>query len=219
MSSIIKLAPYAYLAKRNGGSTMYDLVVLVPVDAYGDTDLSNVVPVKPSGSTRITIAYTSNSNSAAVPYRVKHWAIDSNGTYLDLEIKGDNSVNRSTIVSFADADTETATVSNQMQTLAPYLFSKMETVGSTRCLQISSIVLFDNGLGVQSESLAFALNGMVHGITPGNGNASADPHAFAINQNVTAALVPNVPFIFESTVAASTGKPPRKVKLRSTWVP
>lgn len=217
MSNITRLAPYAYLAKRSGSNTMYDLLLLVPVDSAGDTDLSNVSAVKPGG-TRITIDYTTNGSNAGVPYRVKHWAIDSDGTYLDLEIQGDNDPDRSLIIAFSDADTEQAVVSNQMQTCAPYLFVKVETVGSLKYLQPSCIVLFDSGLGALTEEIIFATNSSTLTFTLGTSGTTTTPSSFVINQNLKALLTANQQYTFEGNIAAHSGsnKPDRKTKLKVT---
>ncbi|MBC7775034.1 MAG: hypothetical protein H7246_06300 [Phycisphaerae bacterium] len=216
MSNIIKLAPYAYLAKRNG-SNMHDLLLLVPVDTSGDTDLSNVSATK--SGTRVSINYVTNSNSTNVPYRFKHFEIDSEGRYVDIEIKGDNNADRAILLEFGDADTEPATVSNQIQTCAPYLFSKIETVGNLKYIQPSCIILFDGGLGVQSETIIFASDSCVPTISLGNNNATTDPTMFVINQNVKAILTPNQEYTFEGNVAgnSSYNKPPRKHKTRLIW--
>jgi hypothetical protein len=215
MANISRLAPYVYLAKRSG-STVYDLLLLVPVDANGDTDLSNVTPVKPSGSTRVTVSYMTNGNNAGTLYRFKHWAIDSEGTYLDIEVKGDNSADKSIVVKFADADTEPASVSNQMQTCAPYIFAKKETVGNDHFALPSCIVIFDSSLGVQSESVIFATDGCNPTYTMGTGTTNTDPTKFVVNQKVKSKLVLNVEFTFEATVEAypALSKPPRGVKNR-----
>lgn len=219
MSTMIKFAPYAYLAKRSGNNTLYDLLLIVPVDTTGDTDLSNVTPVK-SGGTRITIDYTTTGTGTNVLYRFKHLTIDSDGTYLDLEIQGDNNADRTTLVTFADADTEPATVTNQYQTCAPYLFVKKETVSSSqKFTHPSCIILFDAGLGAQSESLIFDVNGCLLTFTLGNNGVTTDPSKFAINQNIKAAIVSNGTHIFEAIVAGNNylAKPPRKSKLKMYW--
>jgi len=212
---ITRLAPYVYLAKRSGAGTMYDLLLLVPVDASGDTDLSNVNAVKPGG-TRITIDYTTTGSAANALYRFKHWAIDSDGTYLDIEIQGDNNADRTTVVAFADADTEQATVSSQMQTCAPYIFAKVETVGTTKYIHPSCIVLFDAGLGALSESVIFATDSCTITHTLGNNGVITDPTKFAINQNLKAVLVANQTFLFEGNVAGNSNysKPPRSAKVK-----
>lgn len=217
MSNIIKFAPYVYLAKRGGG-TVYDLLLLVPVDASGDTNLSNVTAVKPGG-TRITIDYTTTGTAANAPYRFKHWVIDSEGTYLDIEIQGDNNADRTIIVAFADADTEPATVSSQVQTCAPYLFAKVETVGTDIFVRPSCIILFDNGLGVQSESIVFETNGCKPTFTLGNSSATTLPTKFVINQDIKIEMVANGQYTFEGNVAEnnSYNKPPRKHKVKVYW--
>lgn len=218
MSNIIRLAPYAYLAKRSGGGTLYDLLVLIPVDANGDTDLSNVNPVKRGGTT-ITIDYTTTGSAAGVTYRPKHWLIDSEGTYLNIEIQGDNSADRTNVVVFADADTEQAVITNQQQTCAPYLFAKIETVGSQKFVLPSCIVLFDNGIGVQSESIIFAAHSCSPTFILGNSNAATDPTTFAINKSVKAKLTQGETYTFEVDVPENTSlnKPPRKHKTKVIW--
>lgn len=218
MSNVTRLAPYAYLAKRSGSNTLYDLLLLVPVDANGDTDLSNVTPVKPGG-TRVRITYTTNSNAANATYRSRHWVIDSDGSYLDIEIKGDNDADKTTVIAFADADTEQASVSDEKQTCAPHLFAKMETVGTDKFVQMSCIVLFDSGLGAQSESVIFAPNSCKPSFTLGNSSATTDPGLFVINQSIKAALTPNTPYTFEGTVEENTShsKPPRKHVIKIVW--
>ena len=215
MSNIIKLAPYAYLAKRSGSGTLYDLLLLVSVDASGDTDLSSVSTIKQRG-TRITIDYATSTSAANVSYRYKHWQIDSEGTYLDIEIQGDNNAERTTVLTFADADNEQATVSSQMQTCAPYLFVKIETVGMFKYIRPSCIVLFDAGLGAQSESFIFAPHSCTHTITLGNSGVTTDPTTFAINQNLKSLLTANQEYAFEGNTSAysSYAKPPRKGKIR-----
>jgi len=212
---ITRLAPYVYLAKRSGASTMYDLLLLVPVDASGDTDLSNVAAVKPGG-TRITIDYTTTGTAANALYRFKHWAIDSDGTYLDIEIQGDNNADRSTVVAFADADTEQATVSSQMQTCAPYIFAKVETVGTTKYIHPSCIVLFDAGIGALNESIIFAPHSCKLTFTLGSNGVTTDPSKFAINQGIKAVITTNQEYIFEGIIAANSSysKPPRSAKVK-----
>ncbi len=217
MSNIIRLAPYAYLAKRSSG-TVHDLLLLVPVDTSGDTDLSNVSPTK--SGTRVSINYATNSNSANAPYRFKHFEIDSEGRYLDIEIKGDNNADRSTLLEFADADTELATVSNQMQTCAPYMFVKKETASSTeKYAHPSCIVLFDGSLGAQAEALVFNADGCLLTFTLGNSSVTTDPNQFVINQSIKRAIIPNGMHTFESNVAGNSGlaKPPRKNKVKVLW--
>lgn len=218
MSNISKLAPYAYLAKRNG-STVHDLLLLVPVDASGgDTDLSNVNPSK--SGTRVSISYTTNGNAANALYRFKHFEIDSEGRYVDIEIKGDNQADRSILLNFADADTEPATVSNQMQTCAPYLFAKKETVsGTEKYAHPSCIVVFDGNLGAQSETLMFHQDGCVLTFTLGNTNITTDPNQFAINKNLKAAIVTDGSHTFEGNVAGNSAfsKPPRKARINKDW--
>lgn len=216
MSNITRLAPYAYLAKRSGNNTLYDLLLLVPVDASGDTDLSNVAAVKPGGTTRITIDYPTNGNNAGTPYRFKHFEIDSDGTYIDIEIQGNNSAVLTTVLAFADADTEQAVVSSQMQTCAPYIFTKIETVGNQKYLQPSCIILFDNGLGAQSEAIIFATNKCTLNFTLGNNSATTAPTSFLINQDIKTLLTANQEFTFEVNIAANSSysKPPRKVKAK-----
>jgi hypothetical protein len=211
MSYITRLAPYAYLAKRSGNNTLYDLLLLVPVDASGDTDLSNVSAVKPNGTTRITINYATNGSNAGTLYRFKHFQIDSDGTYLDIEIKGNNSADLTSLLAFADADTVEAVVSSQMQTCAPYLFAKIETVGSLKYLQPSCIILFDGGLGAQSEAIIFATNKCTLNFTLGNSSATTSPASFAINQDIKALLTSNQEYTFEVNIAANSSyaKPPR----------
>lgn len=218
MANIIKFAPYAYLAKRSGNDTLYDLLLLVPVDATGDTDLSNVSAVKPGG-TRITIDYATTSSAANVLYRFKHWVIDSEGTYVDIEIQGDNNADRTMVVAFANADTEPASVSSQMQTCAPYLFARIEATGNLRHLQMSCIVLFDAGLGQQSEAIVFANDSCTQTIELGSNNVTTDPAKFVINQNVKAALTRNQIYTFEGNVAGNNNynKPPRKHKTEVLW--
>ncbi|MFN0176047.1 MAG: hypothetical protein ACKVU0_15455 [Saprospiraceae bacterium] len=210
MSNINKFAPYAYLAKR-GGSTLYDLLLLVPVDASGDTNLSSVTPVKPGG-TQIKIDYTTTGIAANEPYRFKHWVIDSEGTYLDIKIQGNNSADLTTVLAFADADTELATVIDQIQTCAPYLSYKIETVGSQKLIRLSCIIKFDGGLGVQSEVIVFTPNSASATFTLENGSPTTDPTKFAINQTENAALTPNQTYTFVATILANVnaGKPPRK---------
>ncbi|MDO8366996.1 MAG: hypothetical protein Q7T20_09380 [Saprospiraceae bacterium] len=216
MSNITRLAPYAYLAKRSGSNTLYDLLLLVPVDASGDTNLSNVSADKPGGTTRITIDYATNGSNAGTLYRFKHFEIDSDGTYLDIEIQGNNSADLTTVLAFADADTEQAVVSSQMQTCAPYIFTKIETVGSLNYLLPSCIVIFDSGLGAQSEAIISATNKCTLNFTLGNSGATTAPTSFLINQDIKAFLTTNQEFTFEVNIAAndSFSKPPRKGKVK-----
>ncbi len=218
MSNIIRLAPYAYLAKRSGGGTLYDLLVLIPVDANGDTDLSNVNPVKRGGTT-ITIDYTTTGSAAGVAYRFKHWLIDSEGTYENIEIQGDNNADRTTVVVFDDADLEQAVITNQQQTCAPYLFAQIETVGSQKFVLPSCIMLFDNGIGVQSETIIFASHSCSPTFNLGNSNAATDPTTFTINKSVKGKLTQGVEYTFEVDVPESTSlnKPPRKAIRKVFW--
>lgn len=147
MSNIIRLAPYAYLAKRSGNNSLYDLLLLVPVDLNGDTDLSNVTPVEPGGP-YITINYSTSGNAANVPYRFKYFQIDNDQNYDGIKIQGDNNEGRSIVLAFTDADTQAATVTNQYQTCAPYLFIEKELVNNVGYAKPSCIVLFDPGLGL-----------------------------------------------------------------------
>lgn len=220
MSNILRLAPYAYLAKRSGGGSVYDLLLLVPVDSSGDTDLSNLTAVKPPRETRVTIDYTTTNSAANVPYRFKHFVIDSdNGAYVDIKIRGDNNDGLSNIIAFADADTEPATVSNQQQTCAPYLFAKIETAGNVKFVHPSCVVLFDTGIGMQSESIVFAPHSCTPTLALGNSNATTDPTLFAINLDIKALLTINQVYTFEVNVSGNTnlGKPPRKNKVKVLW--
>lgn len=115
--------PYAYLVKRKGRDTMYDLLLLVSVDSAGDTDLSKVGALK-CGGTRIKIDYTTNGSNSGVPYRLKHMEIDSEGTYLDIEIQGDGSPDRVLVIAFSEADTDPAVIINSMQPGGPLLLIK-----------------------------------------------------------------------------------------------
>lgn len=217
MSNITRLAPYAYLAKRSG-STVHDLLLLVPVDTSNDTDLSSISPTK--SGTRVSINYVTNSNSANVLYRFRHFEIDSEGRYVDIEIKGDNNADLTTVVAFADADTEPAIVSNQIQTCAPYLYLKTETAGTTKYAQSSCIILFESGLGASNEAIIFAVNSCTPTFSLGNsGSLVTDPNKFAINQNLKVVLTPNQEYTFEGNVAGNTNlaKPPRKGKARMMW--
>jgi hypothetical protein len=219
MGNIIRLAPYAYLAKRNGNGTIYDLLLLVPVGASGDTDLGNVSPVKGNGN-KITIDYTTSNSATSALYRAKHWEIDSDGTYLYLEIQGDDRADRTLFLAFEDADTEPATVSNAQQTCAPYLFAKKESAGNVNVVHPSCIILFDPGLGLYQEEIIFASNVCSPVVTLGNTNGIiTDPTKFVINQQVKAIVASNQVFTFEGTVAESPGnnKPPRKMKVKLNW--
>ncbi|MFN0214112.1 MAG: hypothetical protein ACKVT2_07635 [Saprospiraceae bacterium] len=217
MSNLIKLAPYAYLTKKSTGATLYDLLLLVPVDASGDTDLSNVNPVKPAG-TRITIDYTTNGSNAGTLYRFKHFEIDSNGTYLDVQIRGNNSTELTTVLAFADADNVPASVVGQMQTCAPYLFANIETVGTSNYIRPSCIILFDILLGAVNESIIFAPNSCTLSYTLGNVGITTDPTKFAINQPLKAVITANQEYVFDVGVEGNInlGKPPRKGKTRKT---
>jgi hypothetical protein len=215
MSNISKLAPYAYLAKRSGNNSLYDLLLLIPVDMAGDVD-QNSFSVSTSG-TRITVNYTTNSNATTASYRYKHLEINSNnGAFVDLMIKGDNNSDRSILLLFADADTQPATVSNDMQTCAPYVFIKSEAVSTQQYCRPSCIVLFDAGLGALNEEIAFSANSCDLTFTIGNSGVTTDPSKFAINQNIKALLTPNEAFVFEGNVAANSSysKPPRTSKAK-----
>lgn len=221
MSNITRLAPYAYMARRSANSNLYDLLLLIPVDATGDTDLSSVTAVKQSGSTRITVNYATNTNAATVPHRLKHLVIDREGTtYLDVEIKGDNLSERSTILTFLDADTAPVSVTNNMQTCAPYLFAKIEVAGNQRYIQPSCIVLFDPGLGSLVETNIFASNTCSTGFTLGsNGGVVTDPSKFVINQHLKAVLTQGQVYTFEAVVNenSSENKPPRRGTRKLIW--
>lgn len=216
MSNIIKLAPYAYLAKRSGSNTLYDLLLLVPVDLNGDTDLSNVTVVKPGG-TRMTIDYSTNGNAATVPYRFKHLQIDTDGTYLDIEIQGDNNTDRTTLLVFSEADQMQATVTSQYQTCAPYVFIKKETVSNTeKYAHPSCIVLFDAGIGAQTESIVFGTDTCTLTFNLGTSGVSTDPSKFAINQDIKAAIIANGVHTFDGNVKGLS-KPPRKQITKMYW--
>lgn len=215
MGNISKLAPYAYLAKRSGNNSLYDLLLAIPVDTAGDVD-QNSFSVSTSG-TRITVSYTTNSNATTPQNRYKHLEINSNnGAFVDLLIKGDNQADRSILLLLADADTQPATVSNEMQTCAPYVFVKTETVSTQKYGRPSCIILFDAGLGSLDEAIAFSANSCDLTFTLGNSGVTTDPSKFAINQNIKALLTPNMEFVFEGNVAASSSysKPPRKSKTK-----
>ncbi|MDX1910523.1 MAG: hypothetical protein SFV22_03505 [Saprospiraceae bacterium] len=219
MGNIIRLAPYAYLAKRNGNGNIYDLLLLVPVGASGDTDLSNIQPVK-TGGNKITVDYTTSNSATNALYRVRHWEIDSEGRYQYIQIQGDERSDRTVVLAFEDADDEPAMVSNQQQTCAPYLFVKVESVGNTDFAHPSCIILFDPGLGLYHEDIIFATNTCAPTVTLGsNGGVITDPSRFVINQHVKAKLIPNQTFIFEGTVAGNSNynKPPRKTKVKVNW--
>lgn len=219
MGNIIRLAPYAYLAKRNGNGTIYDLLMLVPVGASGDTDLNDVEPVKAGGS-KIKIDYETSNTATNALYRVKHWEIDSEGRYLYIEIQGDERADRTVVLAFEDADDEPVTVSNQQQTCAPYLFVKVETVGSVSFAHPSCIILFDPGLGLYDEDIIFASNACSPTVTLGNnGGVITDPTRFIINQHVKAKLTPNQVFTFEGIVEGNSNynKPPRRTKVKVNW--
>lgn len=215
MSNLIQLAPYAYMAKRSGSNDLYDLLLLVPVGSTGDTNLSGVTAVKPGG-TRMTIDYTTTSSAASVLYRFKHFVIDSEGTYEDIEIQGDNSADRTLLIAFEDADTEPATVVSEMQTCAPYIFLKKEVSGTTKLVRPSCVVLFDGTLGVQGESITFAAHSCNLDFTLGHSGVTTNPPAFLINQNINAVLTPAIEYTFEVDIAgnSSYNKPPRKHKVK-----
>jgi hypothetical protein len=217
MSNIIQLAPYAYMAKRSGSNDLYDLLLLVPVGSTGDTNLSNVTAVKPGG-TRITIDYSTTGSAANVPYRFKHFVIDSEGKYEDIKIQGDNNSDRTLLIAFDDADTEPATVVSDMQTCAPYIFVKKEVSGTTKFVHPSCVVLFDGTLGIQSESITFAAHSCNLDFTLGHSSITTNPPAFLINQNLNAVLTPSVEYTFEVDIAGNSNynKPPRKHKVKVT---
>ncbi len=218
MSNISKLAPYAYLAKRSGNNSLYDLLLLIPVDMAGDVD-QNSFSVSTSG-TRIAVNYTTNSNATTASYRYKHLEINSNnGAFVDLLIKGDNNADRSTLLTFALADTEPATISNEMQTCAPYVYLKIDATGTQKYIHPSCIVLFDAGLGAQSESLVFGANSCTQIFVLGNTGVTTDPSKFTLNQNLKVEVNLNQDYTFDGNVAASStySKPPRKNRTKPAW--
>lgn len=219
MSNIIRLAPYAYLARRSEESTLYDLLLLVPVDNAGDTNLNNVTPVK-AGGTRITINYSTSGSPANALYRFKHFVIDSEDKYEDIEIKGNNSADLTTVVEFSEADDQEASVTNEYQTCAPYLFVKKETVSSTeKFAHPSCIVIFDPGLGALTEALVFRPDDCALNFTLGNSGVVTDPTKFAINQSIKAEITYNGVHELEVFIDGNSyfAKPPRRHKLKMHW--
>lgn len=196
---------------------MYDLLVLVPVDLVRDTDLSAINPVK--NGTRITITYTTIGQGTTAAYRFRHWEIDTEGTYVDLEIRGDNMPERSQVLAFTDADTEPATVSGQMQTCAPYLFGRVEMVAGVPFIHPSCIILFDPGLGSLTESLNFAPNKGTINFTLGSNGVTTDPSKFAINQQLNITPANGLPYTIEAVIAAypAAAKPPRRSNKKLNW--
>lgn len=219
MSNITKIAPYVYLAKRSSSGTIYDLYLLVPVSSRKTVDLTNVQPEAAAGA-RIFISYTSSGANLSEPapkYAFKHWEIDSEGAYVDIHIQGDDSDDFTTIVTFADADTEPATSTNDQHTFAPYLFIGRKTEGGHMYFCPSTIVLFEGDAGAQSEALTFSNNGSSHEITPGDsGDLVTAAENFAVNQDVRHEIS-GTTYTFDGTVTAALAKPIRKGKIRNMW--
>jgi len=92
----------------------------------------------------------------------------------------------------------------------------MEKGRNENCIHPRCIIVFDSGLGVQSETIVFGSNNCYPTFTLGNGSTTTDPTKLAINQNVKAALNPNQTYIFDTSVLANSsyGKPPRKSKIK-----
>lgn len=219
MSSINKHAPYAYLAKRVGNNYLYDLYLLVPVGSTGDTDLSNV-SVQKVTDTRFKIDYSTTTSAASVPYRFKHWEIDTEqGDFKEIEIQGDNNASRRIVLAFYDADTQAATSSNDQHTCAPYLNAKVETTGSAAFVHMSCVVLFESGQVLQNESIIFGTNKCEPKLTLGNGSTTPDISKLLINQDVKAKLVYNEVYAIEAdlTDTSNLSKPPRKNKVKVLW--
>jgi len=225
MSNITKIAPYAYLAKRNTSSgTVFDLYLLVPVDARTTVNLENVQPVKGPGD-RIFISYASSSTEfmeALSQYQFRHWEIDSEGTYVDIQIQGNGDENLTTVMAFEDADSESAEPTSAAPdhcTFAPYLFVGMELADDHLYLRPSSIVLFEGSAGAESQSLTFSGGTSLYTLTPGEGGALiTSPESFTVNQDIRHEIsVP--PYIFEGIIDELTAapKPIRKGKTRKMW--
>lgn len=219
MSNITKLAPYAYLAKRNASGTIYDLFLLVPVDSRKTVDLSNVQPVKGSGS-RVFISYTSldpDPNAPATLYKFKHFEIDSEGIYADILLQGDNSDELTTLIAFDDSDTEPSNSNNDQHSFAPYLFIKKVQEDGHNYFCPSSIVFFEGSAGSQSESLTVTTAGSTHTLTPGD-NSTNNPDYFTVNQDVRHEI-PGFLYTFSGEVNAytSANKPIRKGKVKRIW--
>lgn len=213
MSTINRLAPYAYLAKRGGNNDLYDLYLLVPVDGSGDTDLSEV-SVKELTETRLGIDYATTNTAANVPYRFKHIEIDKGKDVLDILIQGDNDPDRMIVLTFDDADTQEKTSTTDSHTCAPYVSTWVEVSGAEAFVHMSCIVLFEGNIGIQSESIIFAPNSCRPTIALGNSNVTTEPEDFVINQDLKAVLTANQLYEFEVEVAgnSSLNKPPRKNK-------
>lgn len=221
MSNLRKIAPYVYLAKQSGAGTEYDLYLLVPEDARKTVNL-NVQPVKGPGN-RIFISYNSVEPAALEPmsgFKCKHWEIDSEGTYVDILIQGDNSEELSTLVAFADADPEPATSTNDKHTFAPYLYIGTEMDGEHFYFRPSNIVLFEVNTGAIGEGLTFSGSVSEHTLTPGdNGTIITNPENFAVNQSVRHEIS-GTTYTFGGTVNeyASLNKPIRKAKTKKIWI-
>ncbi|MBN8680557.1 MAG: hypothetical protein J0M29_20200 [Chitinophagales bacterium] len=215
MHGIYKIKLYPVVLAR--WNTLYDLLVMVPVDLLRDTDLTTVNPVK-SGS-RVTIHYATTSLGTTAPYRFRHWEIDSEGTYLDIEIRGDNLPERSQVLAFADADLESATVTWQMQTCAPYLFGRVEMVAGVPLVHPSCIILFDPGLGSLTENINFAPNKTTINFNMGNNGVITDPAKFTINRQLQITPGDGLPYNIEAAIAAfpAAAKPPRRSTRRVVW--
>lgn len=222
MVNIKKLAPYVYLAKKNGTETLYNLFLLVPVDSRRTVDLDNVQPVKGPGN-RIFIQYNSTEpDTEGLPslYKYKHWEIDSeDANYADILIKGDDNDELTNLVAFADADTEPATSTEQKHTFAPYLFIGTETEGEHLYCRPSGIVLFEGNAGMENDGLTISDNFSEYKLTPGEAGTDAEnPENFAINRNVRHKTAESV-YTFGSTVEAyaALDKPIRKGKVKKLW--
>lgn len=205
MGNIKKLAPYAYLARRSDTQTIYDLYLLVPVDAERTVDLSNVQPAKGPG-TRITIPYPTTEPGAPAPpprpgkpampppapkpapassYKFRHWEIDSEGTYLDICIQADDREDLSTLIAFADADTEPGTGTEEHLVHAPYLFLEKYREGEHFYFRPSCIVLFRENTGIREEELTLHGMGATLVVTPGDRNLIIrHPEDLSVNRNL-----------------------------------
>lgn len=226
MSNIIKLTPYVYLTERTDlaeGEKRYDLFLLVPVDAAGQTDVdfTNTAAAYPGIPDRILIDYATVPHTtppAGVKYRFHYLAIDKKRggvLYNTLVIRGDGLLTKTLLVDFDDADTNTvATIPANFQlNHVPYVHLQKETVTTGTATQNfvrpSSIILFDSGNGVVSETITLLNDNCLHELTIGSTTVvTSDPDNFQINQDFKVEAVTGA--FFESSVGGPGGGGRRK---------
>ncbi len=218
MSNVRKTAPYAYLAQRS--NNIYDLYLLVPVDSRKTVDLTSVEPETGAGA-HLRIAYTSYSpapNEPVYQYKARHWQINKD-SYQDIVIQADNNEDLITTLRFIDADSQPATSVDDQHTFAPYMFVGKEIANGHYYFRPSMIVLFEEGVGAQAQTLTLSEGISEYAITPGDsGSLVTEPELLAVNQDVRHEIN-GVIYTFVGTIDENTAlnKPIRKGKTTKMW--